>query len=80
MSEVLKSGNFLSIYDNALLSMIKGSDEIDGHMRSFRDCLIPISSSLDEIVNKVVKELGSGRVRYQELLNSHCIKDIMPQT
>ena len=80
MSEVLKSGNFLSIYDSTFSSMIKGSDEIDGHMRSFKDRVIPVSSSLDEIVKKVVKELGGCRVRYQKLLNIHCIEDIMPQT
>ena len=79
MSEVLKSGNFLSIYDSASSSMIKGSDEIDGHMRSFIDCVIPVSSSLDEIVKKAVKELVGCRVRYQEPLNSHCIEDIMLQ-
>ena len=35
--------------------MIKGSNEIDGHMRSFRDIVIPVSSSLDEIMKKEVK-------------------------
>ena len=80
LSEVLKSGKFLSIYDSTFSSMIKGSDEIDGHTRSFRACIIPVSSSLDEIVRKAVKELGGCIVRYQELLNSHCIEDIMPQT
>ena len=77
LSEVLKSGNFLSIYDRAFSSMIKGSDKIDGHMRSFRDHVIPVSSSFDEIVKKAVKELGGCKVRYRELLNSHCVKDIM---
>ena len=60
--------------------MIKGSDETYGHMRSFRDRVIPVSSSLDEIVKKAVKELAGCKVRYQEPLNSHCIEDIMPQT
>ena len=78
--EVLKSGNFLTIYDSAFSSMIKGSNEIDGCMRSFRDHVIPISSSLDEIVKKLVKEtLVDYRVRYQEPLNIHRIEDIMPQ-
>ena len=77
MSKVWKSGNFLTIYDSAFSSMIKGSDETDGQMRIFRDHVIPVSSSLDEIVKKAVKELGGCKVRYRELLNSHCVKDIM---
>ena len=78
LSEVLKSGKFLTIYDSTLSSMIKGSNEIDGHMRSFRDRVIPVSSSLDEIVKKAIKELVGCRVRYQEPLNSHHIEDTMP--
>ena len=79
LSEFLKSGKFLTIYDSAFSSMIKGSNEIDGCMRSFIDRVIPICSSLDEIVKKAVKELVGYRVRYQEPLNSHHIEDIMPQ-
>ena len=60
--------------------MIKGSDEFYGCMRSFRDRVIPVSSSLEEIVKKAVKELDGCIVRYQELLNNHCIEDIMLQT
>ena len=70
---------FLTIYDSAFSSMIKDSNEVDGHMRSLRDRVIPVSSSLDEFVKKEVKELVGYRVRYQELLNSHHIGDIMPQ-
>ena len=62
--EVLKSGKFLTIYDSTFSRMIKGSNEIDGCMRSFRDRVIPIISSLDEIVKKAVKELVGCRVRY----------------
>ena len=57
--------------------MIKGSNEIDGHMRSLRYHVIHVNSSLDEFVKKAVKELVDCRVRYQKLLNNHCIEDIM---
>ena len=67
LSEVLKSGKFLTIYDSAFLSMLKGSNEIDGHMRSLGDSFIPFNSLLDEFVKKEVKELVGCRVRYQEM-------------
>ena len=69
---------FLTIYDSAFSSMIKGSNKTDGHMRSLRDHFIPVSSSLDEFVKKAIKESVSCRVRYQELLNSDCTEGIMP--
>ena len=79
LSKVWKSGNFLTIYDSAFSSMIKGNNEIDGRMRSLRYRVIPINSSLHKFVKNAVKELVGCKVRYQELLKSHCIEDIMPR-